>query len=159
MRSLLFIESLRCMVNIEHTPAVEVFFYPVGYAEWASVEQSRTRLISPQAMAAQPEVGGWWISVPGYIMVVQGRMRVKDNTLPSLLNQMQIKLKAAEQQIPPVTGSLQTPHKPLSLCLALFLPPPPFIPLRFLLIVWAGELRKQTGGGDGCSQAFTTKII
>lgn len=33
-------------------------FYPLRYAEWAGVEQSRAGLISPQAMAAGPVVGG-----------------------------------------------------------------------------------------------------
>lgn len=42
-------------------------------------------------------------------MVGQGSTGVKDNTLPSLPNQMQIKLKAAEQQIPPPAASLWTP--------------------------------------------------
>lgn len=57
-------------------------------------------------------------------------MGVKDNSLPSFLNQMQIKLKAVEQQIPPLTVSLETPTlNPLSLSL-----PPPFIPLFFPLL-------------------------
>lgn len=46
-------ESLGCMVNIQGALAAEAF-YPPRYAEWASVEQSRARLISPQAMAAGP---------------------------------------------------------------------------------------------------------
>lgn len=100
-------KSLGCVVDVQQVRA----FYPLRYAEWAGVEQSRARLISPQAMAAEPVVGGWWISVPGYIMVGQGSMGVKDNTLPSFLNQMQIKLKAVEQQIPPLTASLQTPTR------------------------------------------------
>lgn len=50
-------ESLGCMVNIQGVLAAEAL-YPPRYAEWASVEQSRARLISPQAMAARPLVGG-----------------------------------------------------------------------------------------------------
>lgn len=102
-------------------------------------------------------------------MVGQGSTGVKDNTLPSLPNQMQIKLKAAEQQIPPPAASLRTPGTisprppplapfllPLSLRHLLLLPSSA---LPFLLIVLATELRELTGGGDGCSEAFTTKII
>lgn len=33
-------------------------FYPPRYAEWAGVEPSRAGLISPQATAARPVVGG-----------------------------------------------------------------------------------------------------
>lgn len=98
-------ESLGCMVDVQWVQAAQAL-YPLWYAEWASIEQSRARLISPQAMAAGSVVGGWWISVPGYIIVGQGSMGVKDNSLPSFLNQMQIKLKAVEQQIPPLTASL-----------------------------------------------------
>ncbi len=156
-------KSLGCIVNIQYVTAAEEF-YPPWYAEWGRVEQSRAGLISPSAMAARPVVGRWWISVPGYIMVGQGSTGVKDNTLPSLLNQMQIKLKAAEQQIPPLTASLWTSHNPLSIRLSSSLLWPLLLLsssllLSFLLIVLATELRERTRGGDGCSEAFTTKII
>lgn len=90
-------ESFWCIVNIEYPTGQKT---PPQYV-WGLAEQSRAGLISPQAVAGRPAVGGWWISVPGSIMVGQRSTRVKDNSLASLLNQMQIKLKAAEQQIPP----------------------------------------------------------
>lgn len=45
------------MVNIQYVIAAEAF-YPPWYAEWGRVEQSGAGLISPQAMAARPVVGG-----------------------------------------------------------------------------------------------------
>lgn len=88
-------------------------------------------------------------------------MGVKDNSLPSFLNQMQIKLKAVEQQIPPLTASPWNPHTiPSPYALPSLLPSSPPQPLHQpFLIVLATELREQTGGGDGCSEVFTTKII
>lgn len=49
-------ESLGTMVNIQ-CPIEAQAFYPQWYA-WGRVEQSRVGLISPQAMAARPVVGG-----------------------------------------------------------------------------------------------------
>lgn len=45
------------MIHVQYIQMAQAF-YPLRYAEWASVEQSRARLISPQAMAAGPVVGG-----------------------------------------------------------------------------------------------------
>lgn len=153
------------MVSIQRITAAEAF-YPPWYAERGCVEQHRVGLISPQAVAGRPVVGGWWISVPGYIMVGQGSTRVKDNTLPSLLNQMQIKLKSSRAANPSSNSEPLDPTQsrlPLPLSFTPSAPPPPppplFIPLFFLLIVLATELRERTRGGDGCSKAFTTKII
>lgn len=154
-------ESLGCIVNIQYIIAAEAF-YPPWYAERGCVEQHRAGLISPQAMAGRPVVGGWWISVPGYIMVGQGSVGVKDNTLPSLLNQMQIKLKSSRAANPSSNSEpLDLTQSPLPLPLSFTpsTPPPLFIPLFFLLIVLATKLRERTRGGDGCSEAFTTKII
>lgn len=86
---------MHCKYKVHHRAQA-----PLRYA-WGHTEQSRAGLISPQAVAGRLVVGGWWISVPGTIMVGQKSIRVKDNSLASLLNKMQIKLKAAEQQIPP----------------------------------------------------------
>lgn len=91
-------------------------------------------------------------------------MGVKDNSLPSFLNQMQIKLKAVEQQIPPLTASPWNPHTIPSPYASLLpslpssLHPPQPLHQPFLIVL-ATELREQTGGGDGCSEVFTTKII
>lgn len=45
------------MINIQDVIAAEAF-YPPWYAEWGCVEQSRAGVISPQAVAARPVVGG-----------------------------------------------------------------------------------------------------
>lgn len=86
-------------------------------------------------------------------MVGQRSTGVKDKTLPSLLNQMQIKLKAAKQQISPPTASLWTLHNPLSFASIPPSGPPP------LLIVLATELRERAGEGDRCFGVLTIKII
>lgn len=154
-------ESLGCMVNTQYIIAAEAF-YPLWHAEWSCVEQYGASLISPQAMAGRTVVGGWWILVPGYIMVGQGSMGVKDNTLPSLLNQMQIKLKSSRAANPSYNSEPLDPAQspiPLPLSFTPSAPPPLFIPLFFRLIVLATELRERTRGGDGCLEAFTTKII